>query len=161
MSFCVLDVEIDPVKQDFEEGKYDLIIVSNVIHVTRNLDIILANTRKLLRPGGRFILFEMSNPYVIRTGFTFGVLPGWWLGQEEVRKWGPLMSQEDWDLALRRTNFSGADICLQDFPEMRDHLVGVIVATALGQSSPAPNIPETTIVAAADSAMQHEVALQL
>ena len=161
MSFRVLDIETDPVKQGFEEGKYDLIIASNVIHATRNLDVTLANTRKLLRPGGKFILFEMSNPYVIRTGFTFGVLPGWWLGQEEVRKWGPLMSQENWDLALRRTDFSGADICLQDFPEMRDHLVGVIVATALGQSSPAPKIPQTTIVAAANSAMQHEVALQL
>ena len=161
MSFRVLDVETDPIKQGFEAETYDLIIASNVIHATKNIDITLANTRKLLRPGGKFILFEMSNPYVIRTGFTFGVLPGWWLGQEEIRKWGPLMSQEDWDLALRRTNFSGADICLQDFPDIRDHLVGVIVATAIGQSPQPPKIPQTAIIAAAGSAIQHEIALQL
>lgn len=161
MSFRVLDIETDPIKQGFEAERYDLIIAFNVIHATKNLDVTLANTRKLLRPGGKFLLFEMSNPHVIRTGFTFGVLPGWWLGQEEIRKWGPLMSQENWDLALRRADFSGADICLQDFPDMRDHLVGVIVATAVGQSPQAPKIPPTAIVAAAGSTMQHQVALQL
>ncbi len=161
MSFRVFDVEEDPVKQGFEAEKYDLIIASNVIHATKNLDVTLANTRKLLRPGGKLVLFEMTNPYVLRPGFSFGVLPGWWLGQEEVRTWGPLMSQKHWDLALRRTNFIGADICLQDFPEMRDHLVGVIVATAAGPRPEPPKVPQTAIVAVAGSAMQHEIALQL
>lgn len=161
MSFRVLDVEMDPIKQGFEAEKYDLIIASNVVHATKNLDVTLANIRKLLRPGGKLILFEMTNPHVIRTGFTFGVLPGWWLGQEEVRKWGPLMSQENWDRALRRTNFSGADICLQDFPETRNHLIGVMVATAVDQSPRGLKIPQTAIVALAGSDIQHEVASHL
>ena len=100
MSFRVLDVKMDPIKQGFEVETYDLIIISSVIPATKNLNITFGNTRKLLRPGGRLILFEMSNSYVFRTGLTFGVLPGWWLGQEDVRIWDHLMSPRELEFGL-------------------------------------------------------------
>ena len=30
---------------------------------------------------GKLILMELSNPTILRTGFAFGLLPGWWLGK--------------------------------------------------------------------------------
>ena len=81
ISFRVLQVKADPSEQGFEAKTYDLIIVSNTIHATKNLDITLANTRKLLRPGGNSSFLKRVYSFVIRTAFTFGVLPGRWLRQ--------------------------------------------------------------------------------
>lgn len=32
------------------------------------------------RSGGKLIMFEIVVPDILRTGFVFGLLPGWWLG---------------------------------------------------------------------------------
>ncbi|KAL8704317.1 MAG: hypothetical protein Q9201_002503 [Fulgogasparrea decipioides] len=162
MAFRVLDIETDPVTQGFKTGKYDLIIASNVLHATKNLQVTLSNTRKLLKPGGKLLLYEMTNPHVLRPGFIFGIFPGWWLGEEKNRKWGALMSQKDWDSALRKAAFSGVDISLQDFPDMRDHLVGVMVATATETSPPKTTTASSlVIVAESQSVIQQEIANQL
>lgn len=29
--------------------------------------------------GGKLVLFEAVNPAIMRSGFVFGLLPGWWL----------------------------------------------------------------------------------
>ncbi|KAA8905059.1 fatty acid synthase S-acetyltransferase [Sphaerosporella brunnea] len=161
MSFRTLDIEEDPIQQGFEAEKYDIVLAANVIHATKSLDRSLQNARKLLKPGGKLILFEMTNPEVIRTGFTFGVLPGWWLSVEENRKWGPLMSQEDWDVVLRRNKFTGVDIGLADFPDLRNHLVGLMVSTAASEGPAAQTLPKTVIVTATNSTLQQSVAEQL
>lgn len=70
------------------------------------------------------------------------------------------MYWESWNLALHRTNFNSADICPQDIPEMLDHLIGVIVAIAVGKTPQPRKIPQT-VIAVAGSAMQHGIALQL
>ncbi|KAI4248190.1 MAG: hypothetical protein LQ352_005995, partial [Teloschistes flavicans] len=150
MAFRVLDIETDPVTQGFETARYDLIVASNVLHATKDLQVTLSHTRKLLKPGGKLVLYEMTNPDVLRPGFIFGIFPGWWLGEESNRKWGALMSQKDWDSALRKAAFSGVDISLQDFPGMQDHLVGVMVATAT-ESSPPKEIATAGVVIVAES----------
>lgn len=70
-----LDIEIDPATQGFEDGMYDLIVASNVLDATRTLDHTMANVRRLLSPGGRLILVEMTShtPY---KNVIFGTLPG-------------------------------------------------------------------------------------
>ena len=162
MAFRVLDIETDPVTQGFETGKYDLIVASNVLHATKNLQVTLSNTRKLLKTGGKLLLYEMTNPHVLRPGFIFGIFPGWWLGEEENRKWGALMSQSDWDSALHKAGFSGVDVSLQDFPGMRDHLVGVVVTTATETSPPKENTASgVVIVAESSSLVQQQIADQL
>ncbi|WP_254554046.1 class I SAM-dependent methyltransferase, partial [Salmonella enterica] len=61
MDFRVLNVENDPLTQDFEAAKYDVIIAANVLHATKKIDETLGNVRKLLKPGGKLILFEITN----------------------------------------------------------------------------------------------------
>lgn len=50
MNFAKLNIEEDPIVQGFEEGGYDLVVASNVIHATRSIDKSLQHIRKLLKP---------------------------------------------------------------------------------------------------------------
>lgn len=50
MNFAKLNIENDPVEQGFEEGGYDIIVASNVLHATRYIGETLANVRRLLKP---------------------------------------------------------------------------------------------------------------
>jgi acyl transferase domain-containing protein/2-polyprenyl-3-methyl-5-hydroxy-6-metoxy-1,4-benzoquinol methylase len=73
-----LDIEQDPTKQGFENGSYDLIIACQVLHATKNMEHTMTNVRKLLKPGGKLVLFETTkDPQDLL--LVFGLLPGWWL----------------------------------------------------------------------------------
>lgn len=78
--FKTLDIERDPKDQGFKEASYDLIIASNVLHATEKMDITVANVRKLLKPGGRLALIEVTR-LVPFFNVIAGVLPGWWKGK--------------------------------------------------------------------------------
>ncbi|MDI1493083.1 MAG: putative secondary metabolism biosynthetic enzyme [Ramalina farinacea] len=60
IQYAVLDITKDPIEQGFEEGSYDLILASNVVHATPNIAASLRNVRKLLHPQGRLFLQELS-----------------------------------------------------------------------------------------------------
>ncbi|PKX97535.1 type I polyketide synthase [Aspergillus novofumigatus IBT 16806] len=62
MTYARLNIEEDPVAQGLEEGGYDLIVASNVLHATRRMDTTLANVKKLLKPSGKLVLSEITNP---------------------------------------------------------------------------------------------------
>ena len=78
--FKTLDIERDPNAQGFTEGSYDLVIASNVLHATKSMDNTLENVRRLLKPGGRLALIELTR---LRPAWSivFGLLPGWWNGK--------------------------------------------------------------------------------
>jgi len=80
ISFKKLDIEIDPAAQGFEIGSYDLIIAANVLHATRSIDKTLSNVHRLLSPGGKLALVEITS-HVPYTNVIYGTLPGWWLGK--------------------------------------------------------------------------------
>jgi ubiquinone/menaquinone biosynthesis C-methylase UbiE len=50
MNFARLNIEEDPLAQGFEEGIYDMIVASNVLHATRYIDDTLHHVKKLLKP---------------------------------------------------------------------------------------------------------------
>ncbi len=119
MIYKPLNVEYDPTTQGFSEHSYDMVIASNVLHATRSLEETLKNARKLLRPGGFLILFEITNNKPLRIGFMFSGLPGWWIGGDD-RVYSPLVSQKVWDSTFRQTGFSGIDTAT---PESKTFLV--------------------------------------
>lgn len=84
IQFQTLDIEKSPVEQGFQEYSYDLIVASNVLHATRNIEMAVANTRRLLKPGGRLILIEITKlaPFM---NAIFGLLPGWYQGNWTIR----------------------------------------------------------------------------
>lgn len=151
LKFKKLDLEMDPVAQGFEEGAYDVVVAGNVLHATSNLAQSLRSVRRLLRPGGKFVMVEICNPHSARENFIFGLLPGWWAralgggggGAEE--DWvfpgqGPLLTEAQWAGALRATGFSGVDLQFRDHEQNPYHRLSTLVATAVADvgTEPAP-----------------------
>ncbi|KAI0166917.1 hypothetical protein GGR52DRAFT_581678 [Hypoxylon sp. FL1284] len=113
MDFKVLDIEKDPSQQGLEAESYDLVVAFQVLHATSSIGTTLANCRKLLKPGGHLIVTELTNK-IARRSVVFGVLSGWWLGEDDGRQWGPELSEDGWDTRLRAQGFSGVDWCYRD-----------------------------------------------
>ena len=131
ISYAKLDIEEDPVKQGFEAESYDVVIAANVLHATKFMHQTLSNTRKLLKPGGRLILVELTRERMT-TSTIFGILPGWWAGAEDGRQKGPLMTEEEWDKKLRQVGFSGLDATVWDTVIEHVHQGSMMVSRAVG-----------------------------
>ncbi|KAJ6441489.1 56kDa selenium binding protein (SBP56) [Purpureocillium lavendulum] len=132
MHYRVLDITREPAGQGFEEGSYDLILASNVLHATPSLKATLTNVRRLLRPGGKLFLQELS-PVWRAINYIMGFLPGWWLGELDGRPDEPYVVPSRWDVELRSTGFSGVDAAIFD-DETPYHLNANIIATAVSES---------------------------
>ncbi|KAI9736149.1 MAG: Type I Iterative PKS [Cirrosporium novae-zelandiae] len=126
-----LNIERDPGEQGFEYGKYDLIVASNVLHATENMNNTMTNVRKLLKPGGKLILMEITRS-LLHPSMFFGTLPG----AGEGRTSGPTMPEDQWDALFQRTQFSGLNFSLQDYPDEEDKLYSVLITTATSPSTP-------------------------
>lgn len=128
VEFQKLDIEHSPAEQGIQLGSYDLIIATNVLHATRDVEKTLHNVHSLLKSGGRLALLEFTVP-TVHTGLIFGMLPGWWLS-EDGRKGGPLLDISSWDKRLLWSGFSGVDIELPDFHTRAEHELSLLISTA-------------------------------
>ena len=129
MNFSKLDIEEDPTTQGLKAGDYDLVIAYNVLHATLSMDVTLSNVKKLLKPEGKLILNEITNP-LLRIHMIVGSFDGWWVGGNDGREWGPTMSEETWNEVLLRNSFSGVDIALRDNENPKDQFYSLMVSTA-------------------------------
>lgn len=136
LDFRTLDIEASPLEQGFSEGQYDVLVASLVFHATQELSVTLQQARKLLKPGGKLVLMELTKPDSIRTGFIFGLLPGWWLGSESFRQQSACISVNRWSDVLLENGFSGNDLVFDDYQSEECHMWSIIVSTAVG---PVPN----------------------
>ena len=100
---------LTPEPQGYEAGSYDIVIASNVLHATPSLQKTLANTRRLLKPGGYLLLLELTSAAPLRNSTIFGGLPGWWAGVDDGRRLAPFVAPSAWHTALRRSGFAGID----------------------------------------------------
>ncbi|KAF8419074.1 putative polyketide synthase [Tirmania nivea] len=152
VTFKTLDIEVDPKEQGFEYQQYDVIIAANVLHATSNMRQTLAHVKKLLKPGGRLLLQEITHPPLCGS-IVFGTLSGWWRGELDGREWTPTLTDEQWKTLLQETGFSGLDHCLWDYPEKLDHICSAIVSTAL-ETDIAGHPTLTTKIVYEESTMQ-------
>ncbi|EFR01671.1 lovastatin nonaketide synthase [Nannizzia gypsea CBS 118893] len=109
MIFKTFDMTKTPASQGFIEGSYDLVIASNVLHATQDLENMMNNVRNFLKPGGYLIILETVSNESLRVGLPMGSLPGWWLGIDSGRRWGPTLTLPQWDSLLRKSGFGGID----------------------------------------------------
>lgn len=130
IDFKTLDISRDPAEQGFAAGKYDLILASIVLHATPVMDETMANVRKLLKPGGRLVLMELTGLAAANNAI-FGTLEGWWMS-EDGRKDGPLLTVQEWDGLFKRHGFSGTDLAVPAHLGQASHLSSMIVTTAVG-----------------------------
>ncbi|KAL8725437.1 MAG: hypothetical protein Q9181_006419 [Wetmoreana brouardii] len=163
MTFLPLNIEKDPLQQGFT-AKYDVIIASNVgldhpnpreladgpmpwvLHATTSLMDTLQNARRLLKRGSKIIMFESVNPNSINTTFVFGLLPGWWHGTEDIRRWGPLVSEDAWHSLLQATGFSVADVSFRNSAGNSLDEASIMIGTALDEPVEAPQYPHVVIL---------------
>jgi len=115
LEFKTLDISKDPIAQGFEAGGYDLIVAANVLHATVSLLDTLTNVRKLLSPRGRVYLQEL-NPAVQLSNFIMGILPGWWLGEQDGREIQPYITPQRWDVEFKKAGYAGVQGFVYDGP---------------------------------------------
>jgi acyl transferase domain-containing protein/NADPH:quinone reductase-like Zn-dependent oxidoreductase len=135
VDFKKLDIEKPVKEQGFEEGSYDLIIASNVLHATRTMSNTMRNVRSLLKPGGKLALVEITEIHMF-WHMTVGSLPGWWLGAEDGRVESPLLALPEWDNLLQDTGFSGIDAKVKDYESAHEHQVSLMISTAKARLEP-------------------------
>ena len=160
ITFQRLNIEDDPVGQNFEPESFDLIVASLVLHATARIGQTLHHVRRLLKPGGKLVLIEITT--VRAQLLPYATLPGWWLREPELeRKFvkdilqkseletiaaakeafsedGPLLTETQWDHVLKRSGFTGVDRSLHDYPGEVVHSNSVLVSTASIEAEPTP-----------------------
>ena len=129
MDYKKLDIEIDPLEQGFTVNTYDLIVAASCLHATKNLNRTLSHIRKLLKPGGKLLLVEVTADRLAGQ-LIFGTLPGWWLGEEPERQMSPNAPLEMWDRVLRETGHTGVEFEVPDWVESEFHSASVILSSA-------------------------------
>ncbi|KAJ4007634.1 hypothetical protein NW752_010300 [Fusarium irregulare] len=128
MVFKVFDMVKSPAEQGFTEGSYDMILASNVLHVAEDLDVMMGNVRKLLKPGGFLVNLETVTNDMLRNGIIMGGLPGWWIGAESGRPHGPMLDLASWNSLLKRCGFGGIETSTPVYDSI--HAVAVWAAQA-------------------------------
>ncbi|MEM7497171.1 MAG: SDR family NAD(P)-dependent oxidoreductase [Pseudomonadota bacterium] len=105
MEYARFDVEGPPGPQGFEPGDFDLVLASNVLHATRDLDESLRHARELLAPGGVLVLVEATERR-LAADLTFGLTDGWWRFQDTARRPDhPLLDRAGWFEGLSDAGF--------------------------------------------------------
>lgn len=101
MDFQTLDLEKGPAAA--LQGKYDIVLGTNVVHATSDITKSCKGIRSLLRAGGFVILSEVTR-IVDWYDLVFGLLEGWWLATDD-RDY-PLQPPDAWLGYLKEAGFS-------------------------------------------------------
>ncbi|EHD21424.1 MULTISPECIES: yersiniabactin polyketide synthase HMWP1 [Brenneria] len=126
-----LDLEKEAQSQGFRAQSYDLIVAANVIHATRHIGRTLDNLRPLLKPGGRLLMREITQPMRL-FDFVFGplVLP---LQDIDARKGELFLTTGQWEQQCRHAGFSKVDWLPQDGSQTAGMSEHIILATLPGK----------------------------
>jgi len=163
MQFRPLDIERDPLEQGFFENEFDVVVADMVLHASSDLTKTMQHVRKVLKPGGKLILKEMTTPNKILTGCVFGLLPGWWLSVEESRieARSPCIDEAAWDTLLKSNHFTGAELVVRDYEAEVCHTWSFLISTATEISQQdnknIEKLPSPLIVATKASVAQAEL----
>jgi NADPH:quinone reductase-like Zn-dependent oxidoreductase/SAM-dependent methyltransferase/acyl carrier protein len=105
VSYRVLDIEKDPLEQDFVPYSFDVVIAANMLHATADLRRTLENVQTLLCPEGLLLLLEATRPLRF-ADMIVGLTEGWWrFTDTEIRSSHALLSEEKWRKLLSACGF--------------------------------------------------------
>ena len=123
------DMQTDARQQGFDSD-FDVVIASNVIHATANIRETLKNIRRLMKPGGKLVLFEFVKPR-LSWNMILGTFSDFWNGDSDPnfpRTEGPFLTRSIWNEVLPLTGYRGVDMMLDHFSQHGE--AAIIVATA-------------------------------
>ncbi|MCW5315484.1 acyltransferase domain-containing protein [Nostoc sp. KVJ3] len=124
VEYRLLDIDKSPTEQEFEKYSFDVIIASNVLHATRNIDQTLHHVRSLLAPGGFLLVWEITQPK-IDFDISWGLLlkP---LDDKRRNPGQPFIIKDQWFEALHEQDF----VQVAAFPETEALEHQIIMAQA-------------------------------
>lgn len=106
LDFQLLDIE----SSSFNSEGFDLVIASNVLHATKEIQHTLNACKKYLKNHGSLIINEVTQDQPFLT-LIFGFFPGWWAFQDAYRMpHSPLLSPENWRFQLNELGFKHIEI---------------------------------------------------
>lgn len=126
LTYRLYDAQKPAAVQGFEEGAFDLVIATNVLHATRNMKTTIRSVKTVLKHSGLLLLNEMSSSNLF-IHLTFGLLEGWWLYEDqELRMPGsPGLAPNSWRSLLEEEGF--LDVF---FPAEHSHGLGQQIIAA-------------------------------
>lgn len=147
MKYRVHDIEKVPANDLL--GTQHIIIASNAMHATHNLEESTKNVRKALRQDGFLMMLEMTSP-VFWVDLIFGLFEGWWLFDDGRQH--AIGHQTLWERIMRSVGYGHIDWTDGNSPELE--IQRVIIALASGpqysrQPVPPPQKPEIQLQPAA------------
>ena len=127
LEYRLLNIDKSPTEQGFEKYSFDVIIASNVLHATRNIDQTLHHVHSLLAPGGFLLVWEITQPK-IDFDISWGLLlkP---LDDKRRNPGQPFIILDQWFEALRAQDF----VQVAAFPETEAIEHQIIMARKSGQ----------------------------
>ena len=149
MDFQVLDLERELVEQGLDPHSFDVVIGANVVHATSDLAAALARVRRVMAPGGRLVMLEVTSP---RRWFdlTVGLTSGWWAYTDtDLRRDGPLLDRQGWLDLLRRAGFATPEALDgdPDLPGSRGQQAVLVAGARDGQRDRWLILPDTDALA--------------
>lgn len=143
MEYAVLDIEKSPPKDKI--GRYHVVLSSNCIHATRNLNTSCSQIRSLLREDGLVCLLELTRnlPWL---DCVFGLLEGWWLfddGREHA-----LADEHLWEETLLSAGFRHVEWSDDDTAESDQYrlIVGFASTPASYSGNSTPNAQSKPLI---------------
>lgn len=111
----IFDIESSATDQGFKQYSCDMVIGANVVHATQNIAATLNCIKPVLKKNGILLLNELASTEIFTT-ITFGLLPGWWLYEDnELRlKGSPGLSGENWKKVLNLCGFVNTQVYKDD-----------------------------------------------
>ena len=100
MSFKVLDIEKPPTKE--YENAFHIIIATNCIHATRNLNQSLVTLNKMVRKDGAIALVEITQN-MFWLDIVVGLFEGWWLFEDN--RTHALVNEKHWEREMKAAGF--------------------------------------------------------
>ncbi|EGC35225.1 hypothetical protein DICPUDRAFT_152464 [Dictyostelium purpureum] len=113
--YSYLDLDKSLKDQDLKASYYDMVIMSNVLHVVKQLKFSLNEIHNILTPNGHMVFIEP--PYKsLYLDSIFGVFSKWWPSPEDIdiRKDRSCMKKESWYKLLNECNYKDTTISGND-----------------------------------------------
>lgn len=107
-----------------------MIVASHTFHKNKSLHTALGNARKLLKPGGKLVIIDVTRERMAST-LLFGTLPEWWAAEEDHRQVSSVLNEATWESKLLASGFSGLEGVIHDSPSETDHQSSMMVSTAI------------------------------
>lgn len=130
LTYKLFNVELPIAGQGIDEGGFDIVIATNVLHATKSIRQTLRNVKAVMKTNGLIMLNELSCNSIF-LHLTFGLLDGWWLYEDSALRIPgcPAIAPETWRTVLENEGFRSAF-----FPAEEAHNLGqqIIVAESDG-----------------------------